>query len=272
MNKKYLVITDDGSSTLFLEEYEQAMHSMSGAYEESLLKHIIPSQILLNNDDELRVLDIGFGLGYNVLALINEFINSQKSRKLDIISLEKDKCFSEFMMNVKFNDSRDAIYNFIKEVYISGEGNYHGINLKILFGDARDTLQHLKGTKFHAMFQDPFSPSKNPELWTADYFGLLKDLLENSGIITTYSSADQIRRAMIEAGLRIGRGPSVGKKREGTLASISDVITEINEDEKTEILKNIKSTSYKDPDLNFSRETILENRLIEMKKIRNELK
>jgi chorismate dehydratase len=272
MKKNYLLTTDDGSSTLFLEEYEQAMHSMSGAYEESLLKHIIPSKILLNKDAGLKVLDIGFGLGYNVLALMNEFINSQKSVKLDIISLEKDKYFSEFMMNLKFNDSRDIIYGFIREVYISGEGNYHGINLKILFGDARDTLQQLTGIKFHAVFQDPFSPSKNPELWTVDYFRLIKDLLENSGIITTYSSADQIRRAMIEAGLRIGRGPSVGKKREGTLASASDMITEINANEITELLKNIKSTSYKDPCLNFTRETILENRIIEMKKIRNDLK
>ena len=50
MEKKYLLTTEDGTSTLFLEEYEQAMHSMSGAYEESLLKHIIPSKILECND------------------------------------------------------------------------------------------------------------------------------------------------------------------------------------------------------------------------------
>ena len=41
--------------------------------------------------DNLNALDIGFGLGYNVLALMNEFINKKKTVQLNIISLEKEK-------------------------------------------------------------------------------------------------------------------------------------------------------------------------------------
>jgi len=272
MKKKYLLKTEDGTSTLFLEEYEQAMHSMSGAYEESILKHIIPSKILKNNTDNISTLDIGFGLGYNVLALMNEFITQKKSGILNIISLEKDKNFLEFMNNVKFNDMRDHIYNFIKEAYISGEGNYNGINLKILFGDARETLNTLTGKKFHAIFQDPFSPSKNPELWSVHYFGKLKNLLSETGIITTYSSADHIRRAMFEAGLHVGRGPSVGKKREGTIAALIETDSELNEDEKKSIINNIKAIPYEDSDFNLLREEILENRLVKIKDKKNEVK
>lgn len=270
MEKKYLLTTEDGTSTLFLEEYDQAMHSMSGAYEESLLKHIIPSKILECSDENPAVLDIGFGLGYNVLALMNEFLNKKKYKPFNIISLEKEKYFLEFMDGIKFNDSRDQLYSFIKDVYTSGEGNYHGINLKILFGDARETLQTLNGKKFSAVFQDPFSPSKNPELWSVDYFILLKELLTDNGIITTYSSADHIRRAMIDAGFRIGRGPSVGKKREGTIAALTDIITEISTPDKNEIMSNIKSVPYEDPDFKLSRDSILENRLIRIKRIKNE--
>lgn len=272
MKKKYLLTTEDGTATLFLEEYEQAMHSMSGAYEESLLKHIIPSKILERDDENLSALDIGFGLGYNVLALMSEFINKKKSSHLNIISLEKEKYFLEYMNGIKFNDSRDEIYSFIKEVYILEEGSYHGINLKILFGDARETLKGLNGRKFHAVFQDAFSPSKNPELWSMHYFIELKNLLKDEGIITTYSSADHIRRAMIEAGLRIGRGPSVGKKREGTIASLTETIQELSNEDIVGILNNIKSVPYEDPDFNLSRETILENRLIRIKKIKIESK
>jgi len=272
MKDKYLLTTDDGTSTLFIEEYEQAMHSMSGAYEESLLKHIIPSKILENEDININALDIGFGLGYNVLALMNEFISRKKRGKLKIISLEKDRYFLEFMNNVKFNDQRDEIYSFIKDVYVSGEGEYNGINLKILFGDARETIQSLAENKFNAVFQDPFSPSKNPELWSVDYFIKLKRLLTDNGIITTYSSADQIRRAIMEAGLNIGRGPSVGKKREGTIAALFETLTELNSEEKKAILENIKSEPYKDPGFDLSRETILENRLTMIKKIKTGIK
>ena len=272
MKKKYLLTTDDGTSTLFLEEYEQAMHSMSGAYEESLLKHIIPSEILEIKDSNIAALDIGFGLGYNVLALMNEFILQNKTGKLKIVSLEKDRYFLEFMNSVKFNDSRDEVYSFIKDVYASGEGEYKKIGLKIIFGDARETLNSLQGNKFNAIFQDPFSPSKNPELWSVDYFVKLKLLLTDNGIITTYSSADQIRRAMIEAGLFIGRGPSVGKKREGTIASLIRTLTELNDDQKQEIMENIKSEPYRDENFSLSREIILENRLNKIKEIKDRIK
>jgi chorismate dehydratase len=272
MEKKYLLTTDDGTATLFLEEYDQAMHSMSGAYEESLLKHIIPSEILECSDESSAVIDIGFGLGYNVLALMNEFINRKKDMPLSIISLEKERYFLEFMNEIKFNDSRDDIYSFIKRVYVSGVGEFRGITLKILFGDARKSLKKLDGLKFHAIFQDPFSPSKNPELWSVEYFKLLKDLLAEKGIITTYSSADHIRRAMIEAGLRIGRGPSVGKKREGTIAALHETVTELNNSDIDEIFKNIKSVPYEDPEFQLPREFILENRLVKIKALKNESK
>lgn len=266
MKKNYLLTTQDGSTTLFLEEYEQAMHSISGAYEESLLKHVLPSGILENNNEVLNVLDIGFGLGYNVLVLISEFLNKNRNCKLNIFSLEKDRNFSEYMENIKFNDSRDIIYNFIREVYLSGEGIFKGINFKILFGDARETLKKISDKKFHAIFQDPFSPSKNPELWSINYFIELKKILAEGGIITTYSSADHIRRAMIESGLYIGRGPSVGKKREGTLASSSSkIIPELSENEIADIISNIKSIPYEDRLLNLERGEILECRLLKIR-------
>ncbi|MCL1865763.1 MAG: MnmC family methyltransferase [Spirochaetes bacterium] len=275
MEQDYLLITDDGTSTLFLEEYNQAMHSISGAYDEALLKHIIPSRILDSDNAELNVLDIGFGIGYNVLALINEFMNRKKGSRLNIISLEKEKYFFKFMKDVRFNDQKDHIYDLIKDAYYSGSMTYNDINLKILFGDARVTVNMLKGEKFNAIFHDPFSPSKNPELWSVDFFYRLKDIMSEDAILTTYSSADHIRRAMLEAQLYVGIGPSVGKKREGTIAAVKKKIIEIDEidnERKSRIMGNIKSVPYRDSNLDLSREKILENRLIEIAQIRNKFK
>ena len=271
METDYLLITDDGTSTLFLEEYKQAMHTISGAYNEALLKHVIPSNILNSSKTELNILDIGFGIGYNVLALMNELINRKKRFKLNIISLEKEKSFSKYMNNVIFNDEKDLLYNFIREAYYSGNGTYNEINLKILFGDARLTLDMLKDKKFNAIFHDPFSPSKNPELWSVDFFLRLRGIMSEDCILTTYSSADHIRRAMIEAQLLVGIGPSVGKKREGTIASINKNIIEIDNDRKNAITENINSIPYRDPALDLSREKILENRLIEIAQAKNKL-
>lgn len=260
-NKDYLITTGDGTSTLFLGEYDQAMHSDSGAYEESLLKHIYPSGILESEEECINVLDVGFGLGYNVLALIHEFKLKGKKSDLNIISLEKESSLLEFMERIKFNDQRDEIYDFIKRAYAEGEGLLDNITLKILFGDGRGFIRDMKNVKFHAVFQDPFSPSKNPEMWSVEYFTCIKNLMAERAVLTTYSSADQIRMAMIEAGFVTGAGPSVGRKREGTIASKSEVFETLGDERIRSIMDNPKSEPYRDRGLSLEREIILSERL-----------
>lgn len=264
-----LIITEDGSSTLFLDEYGQAMHSISGAYEESLLKHVIPSRILEKNDNELRILDIGFGLGYNVLALVREFKRLGIGSRLSIVSLEKEKIFLPFMDSILFHDERDEIYSIIKKCYAEEKYESNDIKIKIYFGDARNSIKNLEDGLFHAVFQDPFSPAKNPELWSMDYFRLLREKMRDDCILTTYSSADHIRSAMIQAGLFVGIGPSVGKKREGTIASKSCIIPVLTDARIQEINKNPKSEPYRDEGLRHQREEIITNRLVCIKRKKN---
>lgn len=255
-----LIETGDGSATLFLDEYEQAMHSSSGAYEEAVLKHVIPSGILLKEKNEVYVLDVGFGLGYNVLALLQLYSISGSRFKLNIISLEKDKSFSFYMDSIVFNDERDSLYGIIKKAYTEGSVQWEDCSLRILFGDARESLKNLKGYRFDAVFHDPFSPAKNPELWSVEYFKLIARLMKHDAVLTTYSSADHIRKAMIEAGLVVGKGPSVGQKREGTLASHGNSVPALEKDRLEEIRNNPKSEPYRDPELNLTREEIIKNR------------
>ena len=269
----YIIDTEDGTSTLFHKDYDQAMHSTSGAFEESLLKHVFPSDVLNLKKDKIYILDIGFGMGYNVLALIDEYEKRKCNSVIKIISLEKEQCFLEYINQVHFGDGRDGLYTMIKNAYKSSRVSDKEISLQIIFGDARKSLSLIEDYKFDAVFQDPFSPSKNPELWSVEYFRKIKNLMNEEGILTTYSSADQIRRAMLEAGLTIGKGPSVGKKREGTIASPSkNRINPVADETIEEIMNNIRSVPYRDTDLNETRENILERRLGEIREIKNSTK
>ncbi len=266
--KEYLMETDDGSTTLFMEEYEQAMHSTSGAYEESLLKHVLPSKILDEEKKPVNILDIGFGMGYNILALINEYHERNMNNILNIVSLEKDQSFAPFMDEILFNDKRDRFYTLVKQAYSQGRADTENINITVKFGDAREIIKTFEDKTFHAVFQDPFSPSKNPELWSLDYFKIIFRIIKEEGIITTYSSALQVRRALIEAGFHIGRGPSVGKKREGTIASPARIKNELLTDEISAIMDDPKSVPYRDRLLSLSRELILQRRLEEIRELK----
>ena len=63
--KREIVITDDGSSSIYLPELEEHYHSFHGAIQES--DHVFVKQGL--NDfldaNEISILEIGFGTGLN---------------------------------------------------------------------------------------------------------------------------------------------------------------------------------------------------------------
>ena len=260
-----LIKTEDGTYSLYSIEYSQAMHSISGAFNEALHKHVYPSKILENNNDDLFILDIGFGLGYNILALIAEFLKKNTGQKLHIFSLEKDFDILSKLKLISFGDNRDLIYDDIKKAFALELNDFNKYSIRVKFGDARKSTCSFSTNYFDAVFHDPYSPAKNPELWSVEFFSELYRIMMPHAILTTYSSALHIRNAMHEAGFLIGRGPSVGKKKEGTVASKSGNIPLLSEEDILVMKCDIKSTPYRDCDLNETRDNILQKRIYKIK-------
>lgn len=78
-----------------------------------------------------------------------------------------------------------------------------------------------KEASFDIVYQDAFSPKKNPELWTLEYFSDIKRLLAKKAVITTYSKATPVRLALYELGFNLYEHPR-GSVRGGTIASNFD--------------------------------------------------
>jgi chorismate dehydratase len=261
-----LVKTGDGTLTLYSPDYDEHMHTLSGAYEEALLKHVYPSGILEVRLKQIHVLDVGFGLGYNILALISECAKKNYDGSIKIVSFEKERNrFLQALNRISFNDERDETYSLIKKAYVHGMAHKKNVYITVIFGDARKAVRDISTPLFDAVFFDPFSPSKNPELWTVDFFKEIYRLIKNTGVLTTYSSALQIRKALIDAGFVIGRGPSVGGKREGTLASKTTCIKPFDADELLALRSNSLAVPYRDCRLSDSPTAILKRRREEIK-------
>ncbi len=263
--QRYRVIkTDDGSLSLYSDEYGEAMHSTSGAYQECLLKHVLPSGILSRTKESLNALDIGCGIGLNMLVLAVEFLKISSASRLSIITLERGFDFLSLLDSIVFGDERDHLFELIKESMRVGTYSSPRLDITVLCGDARQTIQSIRDRAFDAVFHDPFSPAKNPELWSVEFFTEVRRLIDPEGVLTTYSSALQIRAALLEAGFRIGRGPSVGPKREGTLASVRGAISFFSAEELVSLKEDHRSIPYRDPELHDLRGSILERRLAEI--------
>jgi len=64
------------------------------------------------------------------------------------------------------------------------------------------------------IYFDAFAPSAQPELWTTEVFEKLYGLLQPGGLLVTYCSKGDVRRAMQAAGFTIEKIPGPPGKRE----------------------------------------------------------
>ncbi|MCX8156657.1 MAG: MnmC family methyltransferase [Verrucomicrobiae bacterium] len=75
--------------------------------------------------------------------------------------------------------------------------------------------------KPHLILYDPFSPARNPEMWTLPLFQRLHALLDASRpcAMATYSRSTMLRVTWLLAGFFVGTGCATGEKEETTLAA-----------------------------------------------------
>ncbi len=269
MDKK--IITADGTETFFNQEYKEAYHSTkAGAYTESLQKFILPCNIPeLAKKGEINILDIGFGLGYNVAIAIKEAKKANKDVKINIISIEKDKNVFEKIKHLNIPENLKDIYSFLlRGQFITQKiGNFEfftyfsqheNVSVTVLIGEGREVLKTLSktGLKFDAVFYDAFSPKVNTEMWTVDIFKVVKSLMREEAILATYSASLAVRKGLIEAGFKIGLVEPVGRKSYSTVATIKGKIPPLTEKEKKRLETSPYAIPYQDPDLNLPPEEI----------------
>lgn len=85
--------TEDGSVGLYSYADKDVYHSKFGALTEAWEKFILPANIDINNINELKVLDICYGIGYNTKALMSFVINNLKIKKENFLKKILKKIF-----------------------------------------------------------------------------------------------------------------------------------------------------------------------------------
>ncbi len=217
------VETSDGSRTLFSEAFQEACHSTSGAREETQLHYIkgccIEDKLSAGN---LSILEVGFGLGIGFVETYETLKSHQK--KWSFLSLELDRDLLEWFR------LENLEHPFLKHLTWTPCGSFslleadnELVSLRILCGDARTTLAEyakLSGVNWNAIYQDAFSPKRNPILWTQEWFELLKNHSRPDVTLSTYSASTSIRKSLVAAGWVLHKGEKFGPKRTSTRATL----------------------------------------------------
>jgi tRNA 5-methylaminomethyl-2-thiouridine biosynthesis bifunctional protein len=244
-------MTDDGSLSLLHPTLLECFHSKGGARQEAHFLYIEASGVAapFSLPGQVRILDIGLGLGYNAMATIQAFTEAietpasmqvpLQNRTLDLVSLEWDGQLIEQLRTgsaiwqqgwsedwvswCQALQKVDKIPSLLShEPNIDDQVVFHAtivpaaggkINWYVMQGDALKVAPRLR-SGFQYIWQDPFSPKSNPPLWTDDWFRSLFLLADHDCTLMTYSVAGAVRRSLESAGWYAQKIPGQGSKRQ----------------------------------------------------------
>jgi len=202
----------------------EVMHPGIGPDEEARRLYVdqveLPS-LLAGSGGPLRILDVGLGAAANASAAIHAAreVWGPAKRPLEIVSLESHLEPLELAL------ADPAGFPYLQALLpmartLLDRGVYEGPDLRwtLRTGDARDTLAGA-GDGFELVYFDPFSPEKNPDLWTRAFLSAVRAVCAPDALLVTYSAATPTRVALLLAGFYVGTGISTGLRAETTLAA-----------------------------------------------------
>lgn len=286
--KKYLVKTADGTYTLQSNKHNdssETMHTSLGAYSESKEKFVNPAG--LQGKKKVAILDICSGLGFNSAAVLETILNSEhneevKEIEIDMVEISPETLAASLIIPSPSHSHgiiRKAIENFlIAQGYLKFPHEDEEIPVHVHLGvyceDARKMVLEIPAQqKYDAIFLDPFSPAKSPELYTHDFLMKISSLLVSDGVILTYTAAAPVRYSLINIGLHVGEGPAMGRSG-GTIASydLNKIFKTLSEKDERMIALSDAGIPYRDPELTDSGNEISKRRQEERIALRDKYK
>lgn len=194
MDKK-IIITEDGSNTIFVPSLNEHYHSTHGAVQESM--HVfIKSGLREIEKTKINIFEVGFGTG------LNAFLTAIESENLKIevnyTSIEKHPLnriiiqslnYPEFFSPDKrklFSKIHDCAWNH-REVITDN------FNIKKIEGDIKE---YCFDDYYDLIYFDAFGPDKQAEMWTNEIINNIASSCKRGCLFLTYSSRGQLKRQL----------------------------------------------------------------------------
>ncbi len=217
-------VTDDGSTTLFSEQFNEIYHSRHGAWQES--QHVFIEAGLKHQSQQLpqiNLLEVGFGTGLNALLTL-AYLQEINPKEIKIyytgleplpvgIALIKELHFPQMAENTELLALLEKIHQVKWEQAQAITPNFELTKINT-------SLQTWQAsTQFDLVYFDAFAPSKHPEMWEQDIFEKLYEIMNPKGVLVTYCAKGSVKRNLKAAGFAIEALPGPPRKREMTRAT-----------------------------------------------------
>ncbi|WP_421656011.1 tRNA (5-methylaminomethyl-2-thiouridine)(34)-methyltransferase MnmD [Leptothermofonsia sp. ETS-13] len=258
-------LTEDGSFTFFSKEFGEAFHSRYGARQEAFFKFArVTDLVERSRQGYICLLDVCYGLGYNTAAALETIWATNPYCQVEVYGLELDETVPRAAISPPLIESwSPEVQSILQAIALEHHCTTPQLTATLLIGDARQTVQMLATRHFQAdaIFFDPFSPRRCPQLWTVEFFAQIARCLKADGKLATYSRSASVRSALLEAGLQIGTIPLENTHlphewSQGTVAAFHGRSLPSLSLMEQEHLQTRAAIPYRDPLLSDSAETI----------------
>lgn len=214
-----VVVTADGSRTVFDPRAEATFHSRHGALAES--KHIFIDaglNFVLQNSGKksLSVLEIGYGSGLNAMLTLEYAMEHHV--QIEYTGIDKYEFPIELYPQLEYRKHLTKTDEYLFQAITQAPPNKTiSIHSSFVLHKIIDDFIHIPLTKIYdVVYFDAFSPRQAPDMWTKEIFSKLHTHLNKGGVLVTFCAQGQFKRDLKSAGFEVQRLPGAPGKREMT--------------------------------------------------------
>lgn len=206
MRSPRIIISDDGSHTLRVDELDETYHSTFGAKQESeyvFIEHGLKQM----TGSGIRILEVGFGTGLNALLTA-----IQTEMPTHYVALEPFPIKAEIYesLNYASNRGEQSVFYGMHE---APWGEVVQVSSNMTLEKHQVGIEDFTPESIDLVYYDAFGPDAQPEMWNAEIFQSLFEAMNPGGLFVTYCSRGQVKRDMKSAGFEVERLPGPPGKR-----------------------------------------------------------
>jgi tRNA U34 5-methylaminomethyl-2-thiouridine-forming methyltransferase MnmC len=219
-----VIISEDGSSTLYLPKMNESYHSFHGAVQES--EHVFIKsglEYISQSKKTVTIFEVGFGTGLNVLLTL--IFARKHNLNIDYYSIEafplEQQIVEQLNYAEKINDS--SAPDLFSKIHNSKWNSKELITEKFYLTKIHSKLEEADLSKIKAdlVYFDAFAPSKQPEMWSEENFRKIKEAMNKGGVLVSYCASGQFKRTLKSLGFSIESLPGPPGKKEMTRGLIN---------------------------------------------------
>ena len=217
--KREVIVTADGSKTIYIQEMDENYHSNHGALQEANHVFIQNGLQYINNQQAISVFEMGFGTGLNALLTLVEAEKNKK--KINYVGIEAFPVEIELIKKIGYEQLIEPKFQALfSEMHTAKWNEKTDLTPYFSFEKIHQKIENheVLEAQFDLVYYDAFGPRAQETMWIPEILGKMYRMLKPGGVLVTYCAKGQVKRDLKALGFNIEALSGPPGKREMTRA------------------------------------------------------